>query len=314
MGRKIWFTTDLYRGGLGDFLVGALGTYSLCRKAGYDFDIYIPEQNPLSAAFDVSTEKPLYSKQLILDAGMYDAAEVRRRIEREFRGFPFKVIAVSTNVAIATEEEMNDVVDDFMQHLQPSAEVRAIVAAFQKQLGVRAGEYDSIHIRCGDAYMRSATINPGDNRMTPQAAVELLKRAATSLPNTLIVHSDSEVVKRQVTGLKVSPAVIQHTGERGDTYSYLQTVADFFLMVGANKIYSNIDSGFSRLASLWRGVYVQPLGDSVAKAEAEAAAQAAAAQAAAAQVQAEVEEVVDTVENEVIVPPPPQTKKNKKNK
>jgi hypothetical protein len=133
------------------------------------------------------------------------------------------------------------------------------------------------------------------------------------------VHSDSEVVKRQVTGLKVSPAVIQHTGERGDTYSYLQTVADFFLMVGANKIYSNIDSGFSRLASLWRGIYVQPLGDSVAKAEAEAAAQAAAAQAAAAQaaaaqVQAEVEEVVDTVENEVIVPPPPQTKKNKKNK
>ena len=91
---KIWYTTDYYRGGLGDFLCGALGIYSVCRSNDYEFDIYLPADHPLSSCFQVHTEKPQVAKQIIMNAELFDGAAVKRRLTKEMRGFPLKVVMV----------------------------------------------------------------------------------------------------------------------------------------------------------------------------------------------------------------------------
>ena len=299
---KIWYTTDYYRGGLGDFLCGALSIYHFCRQAGYEFDIYLPAENPLSDCFQVINERPQVAKQLIMNAEMFDGEGVKRKLTKEMRGFPLKVIMVSTNVpSIATEDEMDTVVDDFMKVLRPSAALMAEVERLQTALNIKTGDYISVHARCGDAHMSSATINAGDNRILPTVAAKLVQRFSEACNAPVIVHTDSTTLRgaiRTSDHVKVCNTFIQHTGEpigfhdvrRGaQEIGYLQTVAEFYIMSGAKEIYYVTPSGFSRFAALFRGIYAKRVDDAVIK-EKEAIA-AAAATAAALKVVNELESV-----------------------
>ena len=340
---KIWYTTDYYRGGLGDFLCGALGIYHFCRQAGFEFDIYLPAENPLSDCFDVATEKPQVAKQIIMNAEMFDGEGVKRRLTKEMRGFPLKVIMVSTNVpTIATEDEMDTVVEDFMKVLRPSAALVAEVQKLQRDLGIETGKYASIHARCGDAHMTSTTINMGDNRMAPTVAATLVQRAAAAISSDLsvIVHTDSATLRKSIKcgdQIKVCDTFIQHTGEPIGFHQirrpgvqkigYLQTVAEFYIMCGAKEIYYTTSSGFSRFAALFRGIYAKQIDQALIKEKEQAAAAAATAKAleevrsleVVKQLEASmalaapvVEEIPDVAPLEEIAPVAAPAKKNKK--
>jgi hypothetical protein len=334
---KIWYTTDYYRGGLGDFLCGALGIYHFCRQAGYEFDIYLPAENPLSDCFQVSTERPQVAKQIIMNAELFDGEGVKRRLTKEMRGFPLKVIMVSTNVpTIATEDEMDTVVDDFMKLLRPSAALMDEVQKLQTYLGIETGKYVSIHARCGDAHMTSTTINVADNRMLPTVAAKLVQRFADVMPGPVIVHTDSATLRgaiRTSDQVKVCNTFIQHTGEpigfhdlrraNIQEIGYLQTVAEFYIMSGAKEIYYITPSGFSRFAALFRGIYAKKVDEALIKEIAHAASVAAALNVVnELEIVKELKETItETVVEDIpdvaaadepVVPVAAPTKKNKK--
>lgn len=244
-------------------MCGALGIYSICRANDYEFDIYLPADHPLSSCFQVATKKPHIAKQIIMNAELFNGAAVKRRLTKEMHGLPLKVIMVSTNVQdIATDDEMDYIVEDFMKLLRPSANLMTAVEKLRNELGL-GGPYASIHVRCGDAHMTGTTINMRDNRITPATALPLVQRAADIIGKTMpvIVHTDSLTLRNSIqcsASVKVCNTVIQHTGEptlSGADFPFLETVAEFYVMCGACEIYYAVPSGFSRFSALFQGVY-----------------------------------------------------------
>ena len=253
----VTYTTNYYRGGLGDFFNGALSLFALVQNRA-NFQIWLDDRLPLAACFDLPPAKPL-GKHLLLDATsetMKEAPKQTDQILSEIaRGHNLTVI---TNIGtFVPSETLASAVPAFHVLFKPSFAVDRRRVQLLEGVGVR-GAYASLHIRCGDGYSGSPNCYcPGDRRLDPEMAFAQLLSFVCDLEDNLpiIFHTDNEGLRARVAAcipeLCVLGSSIQHTAEPGDC---IDTVAEFYIVGGAQKIYYMVDSGFTRMPALLFGV------------------------------------------------------------
>lgn len=263
MRRQVIYTTHYYRGGLGDFFNGALSLFALVREVA-DFKIYLPSSLPLSECFDLIPANPL-GRHLLLDAtgetmnmARNQAATVMTAL---YEGHDLTVV---TNIGtFVPSNELSAAVPEFMRLFRPSAAVDRRRSQLLERVGVR-GPYISLHIRCGDGYSGSPNCYcPNDRRMDPEMAFAQLLGFVCDLKDDLpiIFHTDNAELRARVATcipeLCILDATIQHTAEPGG--DCIDTVAEFYVVGGAEKIYYMVDSGFTRMPALLFGVKRQQI-------------------------------------------------------
>jgi hypothetical protein len=260
---KVTFTTNYYRGGLGDFFNGAISLFALVRDVA-DFQIWLPKSLPLADCFDLTSVKPS-GRQILLDATgetMVDAprqAALVRNLIKEGND-----LTVITNIGtFVPSSALVVAVPSFMELFKPSAAVDRRRSELLGLAGVH-GEYISLHVRCGDGYSDSPNCYcPGDRRLDPDMAFAQLLSFVCDLKDDLpiIFHTDNlslrERCRASIPELLTLDVSIQHTAEPGG--SCIDTVAEFFIVGGAKKIYYMVDSGFTRMPSLLFGVERQQI-------------------------------------------------------
>ncbi len=255
---KVIYTTNYYRGGLGDFFNGGLSLFALVHDIA-DFSIWLPESLPLAECFDLAPVKPV-GQHLLLDATAETMAEAPGQA-----AIIMSALAKGQNLTITTNigtfvpsSALAATVPKFMRLFKPSAAVDRRRSELLEGVGV-SGEYISLHIRCGDGFSGSPNCYcPGDRRLDPELAFAQLLSFVCGLEDDLpiIFHTDNLALRERcrtaIPELRVLDAAIQHTAEPGG--SCIDTVAEFFIVGGAKKIYYMVDSGFTRMPSLMFGV------------------------------------------------------------
>ncbi len=255
---KIYWKYDYYRGGLGDFVRGALATYAFCQSRDLDFQIWIPD-HPLKVCFDLAQiTRPTCSTEITLDAGE-NREEILHKI---FDHNPSEEIILITN-SYTIVPQPEDWAANFKGLLQPATPIRSRIAQIYEQLKIAPRSYVSLHVRCGDAFMRAFDrYCPGDNRCDPatalkdvEAAITVIRRD-TDLP--ILFHTDSEELRFAVRHLPLIPleSRIQHTAqhsETGDAADYYDSVAEFFIIAQAAHVYYTVPSGFTRWSTTLYG-------------------------------------------------------------
>jgi hypothetical protein len=258
---KIYWKYDYYRGGLGDFVRGALSTYAFCRDHGIEFAIWIPD-HPLSKCFDLPTITGTVSApEMLLDHNdpvhNEGAPNERRLIESIFETNSSSELTLITNIyTLVPHADLVSAAPEFARILRPSAAVLDRIAS----LAPPPKTYVSLHVRCGDAFMRAFDrYCPGDTRCDPATALKDVEAAVaairhdTDLP--ILFHTDNEALRTAVRHLPVRPLAsrIQHTAqhtETGDPADYYDSVAEFFIIAQAAHVYYTVASGFPRWASM----------------------------------------------------------------
>ena len=263
MRRQVIYTTNYYRGGLGDFFNGALSLFALVREVA-DFNIYLPSSLPLAICFDLIPTNPV-GMNLLLDAtgetmtmAQNQAATVMTALHE---GHDLTVI---TNIGtFVPSSKLSAAIPEFMRLFKPSSAVDRRRRQLLESVGVR-GPYISLHVRCGDGYSNSPNCYcPNDRRMDPEMAFAQLLAFVCDLKDDLpiIFHTDNVELRTRVAAcipeLHILESAIQHTAEPGG--SCIDTVAEFYVVGGAEKIYYMVDSGFTRMPALLFGVRRQQI-------------------------------------------------------
>ena len=250
----VTYTTNYYRGGLGDFFNGAISLFALVRNQA-NFQIWLNDRLPLAACFDLPYAAML-GQHLLLDATAETMTEAPKQaaqvLDALARGQP---LTVTTNIGtFVPSEALVASVPAFMKLFKPSAAVDRRRAELLEIAGVR-GPYISLHVRCGDGYAGSPNCYcPGDRRLDPEIAFAQLLGFVCDLKDDIpiIFHTDNAELRARVAAcipeLRVLEAAIQHTAEPGG--SCIDTVAEFCVVGSAQKIYYMVDSGFTRMPAL----------------------------------------------------------------
>lgn len=258
---KIFLKYDYYHGGLGDFVRGALATYAFCKSRNLEFHIYIPS-HPLRHCFDLPLVQPETSTEFDYDIGNTRGALL---LERIFDTNPSEEIILLTNAyEFVDDAEIRVAALTFREILRPSSPVLTRVEKIYSALNVRANNYVSLHMRCGDAFMTDYDrYCPGDMRCEPNAALIKVKAAidtirySTSMP--ILFHTDNYWLREKVAALDciTLSTAIQHTAQHAQNVEdYYDTVAEFYLLGGATTIYYIVPSGFPRWAAT---IFERPL-------------------------------------------------------
>jgi hypothetical protein len=260
---KVVYTTNYYRGGLGDFFNGALSLFALVREFA-DFAIWLPQALPLAACFDLPPSRPV-GQHLLLDA-TGETMEVAPNQATAIMSALAKGqnLTVTTNIGtFVPSSALKVTVPEFMRLFKPSVSVDRKRSELLEGAGV-CGEYISLHVRCGDGYSGSPNCYcPEDRRLDPDMAFAQLLSFVCGLEDDLpiIFHTDNlglrHRVRTAIPELRILDVAIQHTAEPGG--SCIDTVAEFFIVGGAKKIYYMVDSGFTRMPSLMFGVERQQI-------------------------------------------------------
>jgi hypothetical protein len=261
---RVTYTTHYYRGGLGDFFNGAISLFALVREIA-DFQIWLPPQIPLAACFDLPPVSSVSKTHLLLDSTAAtiksSAAEAAQVLAAIAQGQHLTVI---TNIGtFVPSEALVAAVPAFHALFKPAAAVDRRRAELLEGAGVR-GKYASLHVRCGDGYTGSPNCYcPGDRRLDPEMAFAMLLGFVCDLKDDLpiILHTDNAGLRTRVATcipeLRVLGGSIQHTAEPGG--DCVDTVAEFYVVGGAQKIYYMVDSGFTRMPALLFGVKRQQI-------------------------------------------------------
>ena len=223
-------------------------------ERGLNFHIWIPS-HPLSACFNLETvSRPDTATELLIDASSPTSSKL---LEYIYDNNPLEEIVLITNAFdIISATCLKSAVPGFRNLLRPSAAVQEVIRRQYDTLKVDGpGSYVSLHVRCGDAFMKSYDrYCPGDARCTPEDAVVSVKaailriRESTDLP--ILFHTDSYELRDAIADLplKVPTTVIQHTAQHteGGLNDYYDAVAEFFIIGQAASVYYTVPSGFTR--------------------------------------------------------------------
>ena len=263
---RIFLKYDYYRGGMGDFVAGALATYAFCKERSIEFNFYIPD-HPIRQCFEYTDIVPYTSIVIIYDVFNTNCIKL---IDYIFASNPSEEIILITNAhQFIKKEQLYAAVPEFVTYFKPSDIIKRIIAHMHNTLNVKPAKYVSLHVRCGDAYMRPFDrYCPGDNRCDPNLAIKDVEAAIatirhdTDLP--IIFHTDSEALRNAVRHLPIKPleSRIQHTAqhsESGDAADYYDSVAEFFIISQAAHVYYTVASGFPHWASVIGNVPVTHL-------------------------------------------------------
>jgi hypothetical protein len=259
----VYFSSSYYRGGLGDFVCGALSLYAFCREQHFQFGGIYVGAHPLSECFNTLKVKPQTARHMLIDATEQlnqMVPRARQILLRELKGRPFKELLVTTNAGTFTNDETRDTyLDDFAHNvLVPSQAVTMRIGDLYRQLRLMPRTYISLHVRCGDMFMGAADCYcPTDRRIGPEEAAQKILKLLPALKTgglPIILHTDSPQLRALLRGtdLHILETHIQHTAQHSPTNSaedYYDTVAEFFIVGQAAKILYLTWSGFGYWAA-----------------------------------------------------------------
>ena len=152
----------------------------------------------------------------------------------------------------------------FNNILKPSEKVINRINQIYNNYNLKDNNYISLHIRCGDANMSNNNEQSIDKRINLSDDIynqynDIINNFYNNYGENLkmIIHSDSQIFKNEICRLNKNiinlDIDIKHIAENigiNNVDSYISTIAEFYIISKANKIFSPKNySGFSHIAS-----------------------------------------------------------------
>jgi hypothetical protein len=275
----IIFVPRFYGGGIGDLIKSSLSFYTWAKREGCEFYFDFSEHPQLGKCFNTKYIPSSIATLPVQEVRIYDRVYTKP--------YPDELSslwnAIRTNVAqyriksnifgFEPAEELMKNVDEFRNNvLVPSQLVKKQYRNILKSLGIEEKKYISVHIRCGDKYMRDFDRScPNDKRfdVNGNACREIVatidkfisenkekREEITKYP--IVIHSDSDILRKMISTIgkyKMMNSDIQHTAqhtEGNNLEPYISTMADFMVLSHAAIIIQAPSySGFSHVASIY---------------------------------------------------------------
>ena len=216
--------------GISDFLRASLNLFSFCKKRNFEYFIDFSDDN-LNKCFDIQqSEIPKNSKSKIV-FGQTNFVNFREKeLELKLDGKNF--VEIDSNCINITSELY---IDEFNLFLRPS---KLVLDYIENQHLPK--NYQSVHIRAGDCFISKKS------SFNIQNAVSIINKWKTT---DVLIFSDNEYLKQEfkIYGFLIHDMKIIHTTTKG--VSYIETIAEFYMIMFSTGILAFNYSGFSHLSS-----------------------------------------------------------------
>lgn len=241
--------------GLGDYIRGSLSVLQTARKLNIGFDMFI--QHPVAKWLKAATQyTPNEIEYIVTNEQCLRALDARK----------------SSNLFVYVHSFPQPVSDEeraiVWSKLQPSFSMISYKKAEYEAMGIHPGEYEVIHIRCGDKHIQHEHRHFQTNQreqfeeVHPGVVASAIQCMTPGV--NYVVLSDNNAVKRainaQFEGAIVRDSSILHLGT-SNTFSddgVRDTLLDFYIMTDAKRVTSlsaySHGSGFSQWACELRKV------------------------------------------------------------
>ena len=243
--------------GFGDYIRGSLSVLQTARRLGIEFDMAI--QHPLAQWLQPAQQ---YTNT-VADINFIETQNQCRRIIQACK---------STRLFVYVHAFPDPVCDDDKQtvwkHLQPNAAMTAYRTAVYEAMKIVPGQYEVIHIRCGDTHIRDTHVQfqTGSVEGFRSVPTDYVNEALARMrPGTryVVLSDNAEVksaIKAQFAGAIVRESEILHLGTSigFSAAGVRDTLLDFYILGDAARVtalsaYSH-GSGFSQWACELRKV------------------------------------------------------------
>ncbi len=252
--------------GLGDTMRSMIAFFGICKENNIEYFLDFSETNLKYCFNNVIGPKYVgYKFFSIKEVRISNLIDVKTVVE--MKNFIAYIIANKDKTIVIQSNEfdfmpMTDIkkyTKEFLEFLQISDSVKKRLKEVLESAGLEEGNYNAIHVRCGDAFMNKKKVH-ADSRISPYSAVdkvikavEFLKKRdpqnASSVPNVLF--TDNELLRKRniIMGTTVLDTNIFHTAihssEESDKLGAIDAVVEFLLMAHSKCIVAIKHSGFS---------------------------------------------------------------------
>jgi hypothetical protein len=261
-------------GGIGDFIRASMSFYSICKRHNFEYYIDFSVNKFLKKCFNYK-KLPKEIKNSNLNTNTIKFFQ--EQIIFDEKSFLDKVLAFpnginylySNAIGIESKENILNIHKDYISNiLSPKKLINDYINNIFQKYNISKNNYISVHVRCGDKHILKndlnyftnhewININDNDVYITFCNTIDKFKKDY-NLDLPIIIHSDSNIFKEKIK--KINPEFIildidvTHISEPlgpQNINSYIQTIAEFFIISKANLIYSPYTySGFAHLASI----------------------------------------------------------------
>lgn len=231
-------------GGLGDMLRSMFAYFVFCKKNDIEYKIFFDSNGPFESCFESSegVEKVDYK---FLNIGSKSTQETHNflKVCKEHKD---KNFLVRSNIFdFVSFDDLRLFKSEFLNFLKPTEAVKDRI----NDNRLENQNFSSIHIRCGDKFMSSVNI-ASDSRLDPSSeeTIQLIDETIEFLDfDNVTIFTDNEYIKSKYPyRVNLLNSKIQHTALKTNyKFSYIDTVAEFFIMGLSEKIVSLSNSGFS---------------------------------------------------------------------
>jgi len=244
-------TTGDFPPGFGDTLKGTFMLYTISKNYGYTF--YLDLTNHPIGKYIIKTIPDEYTNLNEEVHEYFNLSNNYKLIEEVTTIMNNKEIGIfETNSNLESDDKLTKDDRIILQNmLKPTTYLNDKIDLLKQQYELN--EYSIIHVRCGD------------NNMNTEIDLKIIENIENilekiNIKNNILVVSDSNSIKKYLYKrykFKIIESEIIHLGylnlDSNIEKSIESTLIDFFLICGANKIYSlsvyDWNSGFSTMAS-----------------------------------------------------------------
>ncbi len=266
-------------GGIGDFIRASLSLYSICKRINVEYYVDFSENIFLDQAFNykkipddlIIDEKKVEIIKYLQNKEKFNKEEFETKLQQDVKTY----IIYTNVVGIESIENICMIREEFFKKiLTPSNQVLKLMELKYKELNIKPDEYVSVHIRCGDSQIDPTNINytSKDKRVDMQdpnlytkfneSIIKFKENIISDNEIPILIHSDSEIFKKNLFKMnnqyKILDFTIAHISEQvgpKDSQSFIETVAEFYILSQAKTIYSPYTySGFPHIGSLVKNI------------------------------------------------------------
>jgi hypothetical protein len=257
-------------GGIGDFIRASLSFFSFCQRNNIEYYINFDENIHLKECFEL-IDIPDHSsnkntEHISLLGGIYTLNDLEPVLDKIIN--VKNIYYIKTNaLGFENIDDINKIKEHYFKYiLKPSLKVIECIENIYSEYNIHDNNYISIHVRCGDVNMNNNSANNKDNRINLENDniycyyVDSINNFYDNYGDNLsiILHSDSQNFKTEIKNINnkiiTLDVNIKHIAENikdSDINSYISTVAEFYIISKANKIYMpKVYTGFSHIASI----------------------------------------------------------------
>ena len=251
-------------GGIGDLFRSLVSFHAICKESGIPLYVSFAKIPYFQQCF-TCLAPPFHPVETLRHVAGHDGNAFIEAIVRSCEDGKKTVYLECNSGFLHAPSRLLSQLPSFSSLLRPSDDVEAHIRAH----GLVAGCYYSVHVRCGDTFMRAECGGRGNVSYDKRTDVNhdrlvyfdrLIQDCATrngfDRTKPIVLHSDSAEFKHGLRALNPAYVVleteIQHVANRygkNTSDSFLSTVAEFYILTRSCGIIMPIYSGFSHMAA-----------------------------------------------------------------